>query len=316
MNLSLFAPEPLPLADKLRARLTELATQGVFLGTSSWKYPGWLGQIYDRDRYLVRGKFSQRKFDQECIAEYGQVFPIVCGDFSFYQFPAVAFWQKLFAESPPALRFAFKVPDELTVRVWPRHERYGPRGGQANENFLSASILETAFLTPLRPYRDRIAALIFEFTPMRSTDGFLDSLDTFLASLPGDFRFAVEIRNAELLGDEYLRLLSQRRVAHVFNAWTRMPEIGAQIRVPGAFTTDFTLVRALLRKGRPYEQAVEQFSPYQRVADPNPEGRAAIGEVIERARREKQPSYIFINNRFEGNAPGTMEAIVDAIGSS
>jgi len=25
----------------------DFASQGVFLGTSSWKYPGWRGQLYD-----------------------------------------------------------------------------------------------------------------------------------------------------------------------------------------------------------------------------------------------------------------------------
>ena len=30
---------------RLAARLRELAGQNVWIGTSSWKYPGWLGTI-------------------------------------------------------------------------------------------------------------------------------------------------------------------------------------------------------------------------------------------------------------------------------
>ena len=41
--------------DKMKSDLAALAAAGVFLGTSSWKYPGWLGQLYTRDRYVWRG---------------------------------------------------------------------------------------------------------------------------------------------------------------------------------------------------------------------------------------------------------------------
>src|ERR1700744_502751 len=80
----------------LADRLQTLAQSGVWIGTSSWKYEGWLDQIYTRELYTTRGRFSQKKFEAECLAEYARTFPIVCGDFSFYQFPTPQFWQKLF----------------------------------------------------------------------------------------------------------------------------------------------------------------------------------------------------------------------------
>jgi hypothetical protein len=54
---------------------------------------GWLGQVYTPERYFTRGKFSQKKFQENCLEEYAETFPIVCGDFSFYQFPSEQFWQ-------------------------------------------------------------------------------------------------------------------------------------------------------------------------------------------------------------------------------
>ncbi len=98
------------LAKKLHA----LAAEGIWLGGSSWKYEGWLDQIYTRQRYTTRGRFSKKKFEAECLAEYAETFPIVCGDFSFYQFPTPQFWQKLFGSASPDLRFALKVPEEIT----------------------------------------------------------------------------------------------------------------------------------------------------------------------------------------------------------
>ena len=79
--------------------------------------------------------------------------------------------------------------------------------------------------------------------------------------------------------------------------------------MPEVFTADFTVVRALLRRGRPYEQAVSQFSPYKEIQDANVPARNAIRSVIHRARERNEPSYIFVNNRLEGNAPQTIEAI-------
>jgi hypothetical protein len=90
-----------------------------------------------------------------------------------------------------------------------------------------------------------------------------------------------------------------------------MPEIGEQMQIADAYTADFTVTRALLRKGRAYEQAVEKFSPYREVQDANPATRQALRDLISRAKKRNEPAYIFVNNRLEGNAPQTIEAIVE-----
>ncbi|MCS7024128.1 MAG: DUF72 domain-containing protein [Bryobacteraceae bacterium] len=316
MNLSLFEPSPPAFACQLGEKLRALASQKIYLGTSSWKYEGWLGQIYSAEKYVVRGRFSRQKFEAECLREYAETFPAVCGDFSFYQFPSPAYWQRLFDSAPGSLWFAFKVPEEITVKRFPRHDRYGARAGQPNPSFLNTHLLIDFLLRPLEPYRGRIAALILEFGafPASSFAGeapFFEQLELFLETLPREFRYAVEVRNPEFLVRDYFECLRRHNVAHVFNAWTRMPELSVQLSLPGAFTTDFTLVRALLRKGRSYEEAVRRFEPYNQVQDPNPEVRQALRQLIERAKRSAQPAFIFVNNRLEGNAPSTIAAIIN-----
>jgi hypothetical protein len=32
--------------DKIREKVATLAAGGVYVGTSSWKYEGWFGQLY------------------------------------------------------------------------------------------------------------------------------------------------------------------------------------------------------------------------------------------------------------------------------
>ncbi len=314
-TLPLFEDPGAIFRERLRSKLTELVQDGIWIGTSSWKYPGWLGQIYEAERYSSRGKFSQKRFEAECLSEYAETFPIVCGDFTFYQFPSEQYWRKLFASAPGSLRYAFKVPEEITVRAFPAHPRYGPRAGANNESFLNAALLQGAFLSLLDPYRSQIAVLIFEFgtfprTCYRDAIEFVADLDPFLAALPPVFRYAVEIRNEEFLVPEYFGCLRQHGVAHVFNAWTRMPALREQISLPEVFTADFTVARALLRRGRPYEEAVAKFSPYREIQDPSLSTRQALRDLIQHARDEREPSYIFVNNRLEGSAPGTIEAII------
>jgi uncharacterized protein YecE (DUF72 family) len=302
----------------LRARLQALAERGIYFGTSSWKYEGWLGSIYSPDRYLTRKKFSKKKFEEECLSEYAETFPIVCGDFAFYQFPSEDYWDRLFNSTPRSFLFAFKVPETITVPKWPGHSRYGAKAGKENDGFLRADLFEEYFIQRLMPYRDRVAVLIFEFGTIAKSifpaeEGFFSLLHQFLGALPGGFRYAVEIRNPEYLVSDYFSMLALHNVAHVFNAWSRMPEVSKQIAMPGAFTADFSVVRALLTKGRTYEKSVDAFEPYDRIQEPNPSAREALRQIAERAWKTRQAAYMFINNRLEGNAPGTIEAVTEEL---
>jgi len=300
------------MADRLRS----LAAENIYVGGSSWKYEGWLGQIYRRERYLSRGRFSRRLFEAECLQEYAETFPAVCGDFAFYQFPTEDFWRNLFRQVPESFRFAFKVPEQITCRVFPAHSRYGPQAGRENEAFLDARMLQEMFLRPLLPYREKTAVLIFEFGAFSQRSfaelgDFLDRLEPFLAALLPEFRYAVEVRNPEYLDRDYFACLRAHRVAHVYNAWSRMPELRHQIAIPDSVTADFLVCRALLRRGRVYEDAVATFAPYTEVKDPNPEARESMRVLIGRAREKKEFFFLFVNNRLEGNAPATILSLVD-----
>ena len=258
--------DPPPQAARLRPKLRALAEQGIYFGTSSWKYEGWLGSIYSQDRYVTRGKLSKKKFEETCLAEYAQTFPTVCGDFAFYQFPTEEYWERLFGQIPAGFLLGLKVPEDITVPVWPKHARYGKRAGLENEHFLHAKTFDRFFAKPLEPYKERLGPLIFEFGTFNKTTfptpgDFLARLDSFLGSLPGGFRYAVEIRNENYLSPEYFRLLASHNVAHVFNAWTRMPVLDQQARLSDAYTADFTVVRALLARGRPTRRRSSPSSP-------------------------------------------------------
>jgi uncharacterized protein YecE (DUF72 family) len=301
--------------------LARLAREGVFLGTSSWKYPGWFGQLYDRGRYVWRGRYAESRFNRQCLAEYAEVFKTVCVDAAYYRFPTARQLAELAGQVPPDFLFAFKVTDEITIKRFARLDRFGDRAGKANENFLNADLFSSSFLGPCENIRRNVGLIIFEFSrfypsDFADSDGFIEALEGFLAALPGGWPYGVEIRNRELLRPDYFAMLARHSVAHIFNSWTDMPAVTEQQDLPGSRSrADLLGARLLLRPGRRYEQAVAEFSPYREVKDAYPEGRAGAVRLVQTARASggRTRALIFVNNRFEGNALETIGAVVEAV---
>ncbi len=86
--------------DTVKAQVKELAERNVYVSTSSWKYQGWLEQLYNPDRYIYRGKFSKARFERECLSEYAEVFKTVCIDAAYYDFPKTNIHELLAPSSP------------------------------------------------------------------------------------------------------------------------------------------------------------------------------------------------------------------------
>ena len=53
------------------------------------------------------------------------------------------------------------------------------------------------------------------------------------------------------------------------------------------------------------------FQPYEKIQEPNPAAREGLKELIERARQTGQTTFLFVNNRLEGNAPATLAAVTE-----
>ncbi|MGE4180707.1 MAG: DUF72 domain-containing protein [Limisphaerales bacterium] len=309
--------------DSAGDQLRKLALAGVHIGTSSWKYPGWIGQLYSEERYRYRGRLSQTRFERQCLSEYARTFTTVGVDASYYRFPEDHFLADLASQAPEDFRFSFKVTDEITVKRFTRLPRFGDRAGQPNANFLNADLFASAFLAPLEPYRSKVGVLMFEFSRFYPTDfargrEFAEALETFLSKLPGGWRYGVEIRNAAFLHPDYFAMLGRHGVAHVFNSWESMPSLPEQLALPGAFASpDHTVARLLLRPGRSYDEAVTRFQPYDRIQDPYPEGRAAVAQLLGRiAKRDggvPRVVFVYVNNRFEGNALQSIAALLGVI---
>ena len=309
---SLFdGPEALPPPQPALSDLAAALPPNIRLGTSTWTYDGWAGDVYHRD---YRGPQPAKRLE-----EYGRypLFRTVGIDSAFYE-PTGEQTLAAYAQSlPPGFPCVSKVWDRITARRFNQDRRWGNLAGQRNPDFLNAQLFKDAVLLPhARAFHDHSGCFVFEFQAMRGKDlpdvgAWAEELNGFLEQLPADYRYAVELRNPELLHDLHGVVLQRHRVAHVFNSWTEMPSIGAQLDLPWTFPAGFTIARALLKPGRKYEDAVRQFEPYDRVREEQPELRRDLLRLMAEAVRRRIEALVIVNNRAEGNAPATIRALAE-----
>ena len=317
-DVDLFPPSDFDY-NVLRRQLAAAAEAGVYLGTSSWKYPGWLGTVYDEQRYLGRGgKISVSLLEQTCLQEYAMLFPTVCVDAAYYRFPVVDDLLAMAEQVPEDFRFTFKVTDEITIKHFPTLPKYGARGGSENPHFLDLELFNSAFLRPCQSIAGKVGMLIFEFSPFDSYDmsqwpRLMTALDRFLGGLPTGWHYGVEIRNHGVLTPDYFAMLGSHGISHVYNAWSAMPALEEQLAMPGSLTNPECVgARLLLKPGRKYDEAVKAFSPYEVTQEELPAVRRAAAHLV-RQRLLSLPNrrtFIYVNNRLEGNAPRTIAAVL------
>ena len=288
----------------------------IRFGTSTWAYEGWQGLVYKK-------AYPKGRFKKDCLAEYAQygycgyrLFQTVGLDQTFYRPPTPAQLSHYAQQLPPGFEMCSKVWEEITIPRFVDQARYGGKAGQANPRFLSAELFVEQVLTPYRQvFKDHTGPFIFEFQRTGiEPEELLPRLDQFLGQLPSEYSYAVEVRNPRLLGRDYQHILQAHKVAHVYNHWTYMPSLADQHRrLSEAFTAPFALLRLLTPLRVRYEDAVKRAEPYNRIVEPLNEMRADTTRLVNQAVRENRPAYILVNNRAEGCAPLTVQALVDQL---
>ena len=125
----------------------------IRFGTSTWTYPGWQGQIYQR-------QYAKTKFARECLGEFCQyryqdqpLFRTVGNDATFYRPPSTSQLQQYLKQIPEDFQMCFKVWEELTIPTYANRLRYGVKAGEMNPRFLDATLFEELVLRPYRGIR-------------------------------------------------------------------------------------------------------------------------------------------------------------------
>lgn len=287
----------------------------IRFGTSSWTYPGWQGSVYHRHYPNETG------FRSESLGEYCEFpwFRTVGIDSSFYGPPAISTLKRYKACVPRNFRWVSKAWEEITIPVYGRHKRYGAKAGMQNPNYLNADLFAAEFLSRYvdAGVLENTGPFVFQFQALPRPDQarcgeFIEQLGSFLDKLPQDFQYAVEVRNPELLIPEYFSALRQTGTTHCFNHWTSMPPLVEQMQAAatgGGIEAEFFAARILTPIGTTYAEAVEKFSPYDSIKSAQPQMRADVLRLAKRALKRAVPVYVLVNNRCEGYAPGTIDAI-------
>ena len=286
----------------------------IRFGTSTWAYAGWQGQVYKKP-------YAKSVFARECLGEYCQyqynnepVFRAVGNDSTFYRPPTTNQLLRYLNQIPEDFEMCFKVLEEITIPRFASHVRYGAKAGQPNPRFLDANLFKEMVLTPYREakFEPHAGPFLFEFQRHDvSTAEFCSRLDGFLDQLPQDFRYAIEIRNPGLLSPAYQRVLERHSVAHVYNHWSSMPPLAEQHTQLGRFTAPFTVLRLLTPLKLSYEAAKKRTEPYTKIVEALPAMRRETVELVRKAVAEGRRTYVLVNNRSEGNAPLTIQALTD-----
>lgn len=285
----------------------------IRFGTSTWTYEGWQGQVYTR-------QYAKSTFAQECLGEYCQyqgepLFRTVGNDSTFYRPPTANQLRRYLNQIPEDFEMCFKVGEEITIPSYAKQPRYGARAGQPNPRFLDAKLFNKLVLTPYREAQFGPHADPFLFGFQRhgmSSEEFCSRLDGFFGQLPKDFRYAVEIRNPGLLGPESHKVLDTHGVAHVYNHWSSMPALADQHARMGSFTAPFSVLRLLTPLKMSYAAAKTRAEPYTKIEE-LPEMRRETAELVRSAVAENRRAYVLINDRSEGNAPLTVQALSDLL---
>jgi len=292
----------------------------VRFGTSTWTYEGWQGQVYLKP-------YAKTTFARECLGEYCQyryngepLFRTVGNDATFYRPATANQLRRYLTQIPEEFEMCFKVWESITIPTFAKHARYGAHAGQPNPRFLDAQLFKDLVLTPFREatFEPHTGPFLFEFQRHGlSVEEFCSKLDTFFSQLPKEFKYAVEIRNAGLLGPVYRKTLEHHGVAHVYNHWSYMPSLADQhTRLEETFTAPFTVLRLLTPLKMSYEAAKKRAEPYDKIVGELPDMRRDTAALVKQAIGEHRRTYVLVNNRSEGNAPLTIQALTDALQNS
>ena len=135
---------------------------------------------------------------------------------------------------------------------------------------------------------------LFEFQRHgKFNEEFCSRLQTLLGQLPKNFRYPVEIRDTNLLGPDYRKILEHHGVAHVYNHWFYMPPLREQHQqMEDCFTSPFMVLRLLTPLKMSYETEKTRAEPDTQIEKKLPEMRGDTVDMVKKAVGEKCQAYV------------------------
>lgn len=260
----------------------------IYLGTQSWTNKNWRGNFYPKSTP-----------SKNYLAEYAKQFHAVEIDSSFYAIPrpeVVTYWREV---TPNDFRFTAKFPRAIT-----------------HQKILKDVAAETRqFLDVMALLKDKVGPLVLQF-PFDFRPQHRERLAEFLAALPHEFRYAIEVRHPDWFTEPFYDLLKEHRVALVLADYgkTLAPHVtAAELRhshagVPTSIqvTTDFTYIRWVGNRNDFPDGQVHALIDRSVELD-------QWSRVITRLAAQSVTVWAFANDIYQGHAPTTVRALTERI---
>ena len=304
---------PAPVSDDLRM-LARQMPRGLYLGTSSWFFPGWHGLVWDH-------LSDEATLSREGLAAYAAhpLFKTVCLDRAFYAPLDRAQFAVLADQVPEHFRFVIKAPAACT-QSWLRGTTGKP---EENATFLDASCARERFIEPcLAGLGAKAGALLFQFPPigrarLRERGRFVQRLHAFLRALPSGPLYAVEVRDSALLTRPFFAAIRDAGAHYCVAVHPRMPAVAVQAAAMAGAGPGPLVVRWNLNPREPdYDAAKARYAPFDRLVDEDESTRESIARLVAAPLAVGEPAFVIANNKAEGSAPLTLEKLATSIAAT
>ncbi len=269
------------------AKILSMAGGQIRLGTSSWTGEGWQGSFY-----------PAKAKPQDFLSIYAREFGTVEIDSTFYRAPSARTVEQWRERTPQGFTFTAKVPQTIT------HEKM----------LLDAERELTAFVKVMDLLGEKLGPLLLQFPyfnkqKFRGVGFFLERLEPFIAQLPKDHQWVVEVRNRNWLSEKLYSVLRSHGVALalVDHAW--MPRPGELFQTGNPVTADFTYIRFLGDRKRIEEITTVWNKLVIDRAGEMEEWMPAMQKLLSR----RLTIYAYFNNHYAGFGPASARAFSEIL---
>lgn len=294
----------------------------VYLGTSSWSFPGW--------QMVFANEYKESQLAKAGLKAYARhpLLNAVGLDRSFYAPLAISQYAAYAADVPDNFRFLVKAPDLITG-AQKRDEKGKPL--TINPLHLEPNLAIDEFIGPASEgLGEKLGCLVFQFSPLprswlADSAKWIDRLGMFLSALPaltGHACYAVEIRDAALLTPRLMKVLAATNTTYCLGLHDRLPPLSRQLaawdllnkeRQPERPDPAPLICRWTLRQGMTYQSARTQFSPFAKIHLSDDATMTLLAHQILNQQALGAVSLVIINNKAEGCAPISIQRLDAAL---
>lgn len=308
----------------------------IYLGTTSDRYAGWIGQIYSKERYagrinrrpkVVGGKaYIEEVLPVDSVEEYFQHFRVLEIDYTFYRlltekdetptqnYHLLRHYRRHIQDKDAII---LKVPQIVFAQKLRRGTEYIP-----NEAYLNPEIFTRQFYAPaLEVLGKSLTGFIFEQEYQRNQDRLPEkemvrSLEAFFEAIPKDHRYHTEIRTESLLTPSFFKVLEKHGVGQVLSHWTWLPPLRRQFAKTGNRILNsgrVLVVRLVTPIDIRYEVAYEKAHPFDKMVEGmlQPKMIEETAQLMHQGIEKGVKVMVLVNNRTGGNAPLIAQAIAE-----